>query len=202
MPVREKSDEWTDPELPPRPRASVEREVDLSHVVEGVVQDGPVIVRVTPIDTAKQRTGSTHHERHQRRRKLRVALVAGAVLLAMLPWTLRLAEATDPLPAAPVIGEDSFLTAMTVLKALTLAITLGALSWRLRRRASRGLRVGYFGGTWTMAVGFGLIAIHEGWMAGAMLFDAGAALLLLCALGDEHLRSDRATGTNATGKSA
>ena len=197
MPVREKSDGWREPEVPQRPSASVEREVDLSHAVDGVVSDGPVILRVTPMDAAKQHGHSGHHDRARRRNKLRIVLVAGAVVLGALPWALRITEVLDPIPAAPLLGEDALLTTMTLLKAVLAVILLGALSWRLRRRASLGRRIAYFAGMWSMAVGLGLVAIHEGWLAGTLLFDAGAVLLLLAAMGDDKLHRERPSGIPA-----
>ena len=194
MPVREKSDGWREPEVPQRPSASVEREVDLSHAVDGVVSDGPVILRVTPIDAAKQHGSSGHHDRVRRRTKLRVVLVAGAIVLGAMPWALRMSEVLGPIPAAPLLDEDTLLTTMTLFKAVLAVTLLGALSWRLRRRASLGRRIAYFAGMWSMAIGFGLVAIHEGWVAGTLLFDAGAVLLVIAAMSDEKLRHERPPG--------
>src|SRR5690349_19952765 len=128
MPVRERTDGWLEPDAPQRSRESVEREVEVARAVDGAVEgtvaDGPGVMRVTPIEAAKQRAGMGHHDRGRRRRKLRIALVVGAMLLAMLPWLLRM---TDVLRTAAIdrsIGEDLLLTTMTVLKAVMTVIAL------------------------------------------------------------------------------
>src|SRR3954469_6476458 len=84
MPVREK-DGWLEPDIPRIPRASVEREVDVSHAIEGDVSDGPAILRVTPAQAAQRQANVAHPERTRRRRKLRFAFILGALMLAVVP---------------------------------------------------------------------------------------------------------------------
>jgi hypothetical protein len=192
MPVREKPDDWLEPEIPRQSRVSVEREVGVSHAVDaahhGAVADGPSIARLSPIEAARQRSGMGHHDRGRRRHKLRFALVFGAITLAMLPGTLRVSDTMGMAPLDETLGSDLLLTGMTVLKVVIAAGTLGAVTWRLRRRASGGRRLAYFTGTWMMALGVGFVAIHENYLAGTVLFDAGAVLLVACAVGDDLIR--------------
>jgi hypothetical protein len=197
MPVREKPDDWLEPEIPRQPRVSVEREVGVSQVVDaadGTFADGHVVARLSPIEAARQRTGVGHHDRGRRRRKLRTLLIMGTIVLAMLPWSLRMSEAMNMAPLDGTLGIDLLLTGMTILKVVMAAAALGAVTWRLRRRASSGRRTGYFAGTWMMALGVGFIAIHENYLVGTVLFDAGAVLLVLCAIGDELVRRERPSG--------
>jgi hypothetical protein len=196
MPVREKPDGWLEPEVPRQPRVSVEREVGVSHAIDGMVAEGPVPARLTPMDAARQRSDSGHHDRGRRRRKLRSALILGAILIAAIPWSLRMAEVAGDAPFDALLGADTLLTGITILKVVMTAAALGAVAWRLRRRASGGRRTGYFAGTWAMALGTGIIAIHESPLTGSLLFDAGAVLLLACAAGDEHvIRRERPSVT-------
>src|SRR5690349_680402 len=149
MPVREKPDGWLEPELPRTPRGSVEREVNVSHAVEGTVSDGPAIARVTPAQAAQRTPNKAHPDRTRRRRKLRFAFILGALLLALVPPML----AADHLLshsqlAFAALDPDSMRTAMTIFKGILLLVAVGALSWRLRRRAAAGRRVAYFLGAW------------------------------------------------------
>ena len=191
MPVREKPDGWLEPERPRKPRGSVEREVGVSHSVEGSSAEGPAMARVSPIEAARQRSGMGHHDRGRRRRPLRFTLVAGAVALAVLPWALRVSEIVGSVPIDATIGTGLLLSGLTMLKAVMVVVALGALTWRLRRRASNGLRTGYFGGVWAMSFGLGLVAIHENYLTGTILFDGGVLLLAACAASDELRRRDR-----------
>ena len=188
MPVREKPDGWLEPEIPRQPRVSVEREVGVSHAVEGPSAEGPAVTRVSPIEAAKQRSTTSHHDRGRRRRRLRLLLVTGAVILALTPWALRMTETVGAAPIDATLGIDFLLTGMTILKVVMAAAALGAVTWRLRRRASGARRVGYVAGTWMMSLGLGFIAIHENYLVGTVLFDAGAVLIVACALSDEMMR--------------
>ena len=193
MPVREKSDGWLEPERPRKP--AVEREVGVSQAIERTPSaEGHAMTRVSPMEAARQRSGMGHHDRGRRRRPLRALLVGGATALAMLPWVVRVSERMGPVPIDATIGTGLLLSGLTLLKVVITVAALGALSWRLRRRASNGRRTGYIGGMWMMAFGVGLIAIHENYLTGTILFDAGALLLAACAASDEMLRRDRPSG--------
>jgi hypothetical protein len=199
MPVREKPDDWLEPEIPRQPRVSVEREVGVSQAIDGAsatVSDAPAVVRVSPIEAARQRSGVGHHDRGRRRRKLRSALVAGALLIALIPGTLRLSDAVGTLAIDSVLGADLLLNWMTILKLVIAATTVGAVAWRLRRRASNARRAGYFAGTWTMALGVGFIAIHENYLVGTVLFDAAVVLIVACTIGDDVWRRERPVGVH------
>ena len=188
MPVREKPDGWLEPEVPRQPRASTEREVGVSRAVDSPVAEGPAAARLSPIEAAKRRSTVSHHDRGRRRRKLRLMLVAGAMILALTPWTLRMTEMVGQAPLDAALGIDLLLIGMTILKVVMAVAALGVITWRLRRRASSGRRAGYVLGTWMMALGVGFIAIHENYLLGTVLFDAGAVLLVACGVGDEMLR--------------
>jgi hypothetical protein len=197
MPVREKPDDWLEPEVPRQPRVNVEREVGVSQSVDragGAAPDGPLVMRVSPIEAARQRSGVGHHDRGRRRRKLRSALVVGALVIALLPGTLRLSEAVGIVAVDSVLGADLLLNWMTVLKLVMAATTISAVAWRLRRRASNARRAGYFAGTWTMALAVGFIAIHENYLAGVVLFDAAVVLIVACTIGDDVWRRERPAG--------
>ena len=198
MPVREKPDGWLEPEFPRQSRGSVEREVNLSHAIEGTVSDGPALARMTPIEAAQRRTGMPPHDRGRRRRKLRLSLVLGALLLAALPLVLQNAGMVrDEQFSLAVVHPGSLLTGMSIVKAAMATAAIIAIAWRLRRRASVARRVGYFGGTWAMAAGLGLVNTGAGQIAGTLLFDTGIIVLVAFAVGDEYLRRDRPTTTPA-----
>jgi hypothetical protein len=199
MPVREKPDDRREPEIPRQSRAGVEREIGVSHAIDGggvshVAADGLAAARLTPIEAARQRVGVGHHDRGRRRRKLRSLLVLGAIGIAMLPGSLRLSEVAGMAALDTALGIDFLLNWMTVLKLVMAATTLGAVAWRLRRRASGLRRVGYVAGTWVMALGVGFIAIHENVIVGTVLFDAAVVLLVACAARDDVIRRDRPSG--------
>lgn len=188
MPVREKPEDRTEPDPPRQPRVSVEREVGVSHAVEGAVADAPAVARLSPIEAAKQRAVPAHHDRGRRRRKLRFALVFGAALLGFLPWALRLSDSIGRSAVDGVLGADLLLMGMTMLKVVMATAATGGVSWRLRRRASSGRRFGYVAGAWMIALGVGCIAVRVNHLSGTLLFDAGVLLLLACAIGDDVLR--------------
>lgn len=192
MPVREKPDGWPEPERPSTPR--VEREVGVSHAVERRTGEGPAMARLSPMEAAKQRSGMGHHDRGRRRRKLRFVLVAGAVTLGVLPGALRVTDTVGAVPIDATLGVGLLVSGLTILKVAIAAIAVGAVTWRLRRRAANALRTGYFAGAWMMAFGVGLVAIDENYLTGTILFDAGALLLAACAASDVMMRRDRPSG--------
>ena len=198
MPVREKNDDWLEPDFPRQSRASVEREVNVSHAIEGFVSDGPLPPRVSPIEAAQRRTGLPQHDRGRRRRKLRFSLVLGAILLAALPLVLQNARLVrDEQFSLALVHPGTLLTGMSIVKAAMSTVALIAIAWRLRRRASVGRRIGYFAGTWAMAGGLGLVNTGAGQIAGTLLFDTGIIVLAAFAFGDDYLRRDRAPSTPA-----
>ena len=198
MPVRQKPDGWLEPEMPRASRMSVEREVDVSHAIEGSVSDGPPVLRVTPAQAAQRQANHLHPDRTRRRRKLRFAFILGALLLAIVPPML---AAEGKLSSAQLafgaLDSSALLAMVTTLKGILLLVAMGALSWRLRRRAARTQRAGYFAGVWAMALGTGLVATRAGGFSGSMLFDAGLLLVIACGIRDEYWRHTRATGTPA-----
>jgi hypothetical protein len=198
MPVREKPDDWLEPEFPRPTRASVEREVNVSHAIDGMVSDGPALARVTPIEVAQRRPGIPPHDRGRRRRKLRFSLVLGALLLAALPLVLQSAGMVrDEQFSLEAVRPGTLLTGMWIVKAAMATVALVAIAWRLRRRASVARRIGYFAGTWAMAAGLGLVNTGAGQVAGTLLFDSGIIVLMAFAFGDDYLRRDRAPTTPA-----
>lgn len=200
MPVRNRPDERYEPDPERQPPVSGEREVELSPTVEGVVTDGPPLLRISPPPHALPRTDvfvgavgamGASSSRSRRRATPPVArvLVLGAVAATLVPWALASLE---------VEGLDDVrirmaLIGMTMLKAAVLAIATGALFWRLRRPASAARRAGYVLGTWSLALGVGFVASRTMPFSGTLLFDAGLVTLVALAASDERLRTGRTT---------
>jgi cation transport ATPase len=185
MAVRDKAGETTGPDVRREPRASVEREVRVSHAVEGPMGEIEPHVQ-SPAEQSSRRTRHTHTERSKRRRRrLRLVLVAGALAFVVMPTLL------VPDEGGPIVF-FTMATGVLVMKGISTLVALSAVTWRLRRHASGLRRVGYFAGVWAMCIGLGLVAARAFPLGSTITFDAGVLLMFVQFLGDDRLRGERA----------
>lgn len=167
--------------------------------VEGTIADGPLHLKRTPPDVPQfkgpRRPRSGRGPKSEVTRELpllrvhgltirRVALIGGALAAMTLPLALGLpsAESLADVPLAEL------LPTMMVLKAGMVATAALFVTWRLAQRHGAARGTGYMLSVWTAALGFGILAARSHPNAGALVFDAGIAGVLLFLATDGRLR--------------